>query len=80
MFVSDLTGDKATIVVRKWIPGEGSAERADERAAHRARRAARGREPHEPAPPRDDLDFILAPSRPEEEARRRGSGAAGARA
>src|SRR3954452_6367077 len=28
VFVSDLTGDKATILVRKWIPGEGSAERA----------------------------------------------------
>ena len=29
VFVSDLTGDKATILVRKWIPGEGSAERAE---------------------------------------------------
>src|SRR3954464_248326 len=28
VFVSDLTGEKATILVRKWIPGEGSAERA----------------------------------------------------
>jgi len=28
LFVSDLAGDKATILVRKWIPGEGSAERA----------------------------------------------------
>ena len=29
VFVSDLTGDKATILVRKWIPGEGSAELAE---------------------------------------------------
>jgi small-conductance mechanosensitive channel len=29
VFVSDLTGDKATILIRKWIPGEGSAERAE---------------------------------------------------
>lgn len=29
VFVSDLTGDKATILVRKWIPGEGSAEQAE---------------------------------------------------
>ncbi len=29
VFVSDLTVDKATILVRKWIPDEGSAERAE---------------------------------------------------
>jgi small conductance mechanosensitive channel len=29
LFVSDVTGDKATILVRTWIPGEGSAERAE---------------------------------------------------
>jgi small conductance mechanosensitive channel len=29
VFVSDLKGDKATILVRKWIPREGSAERAE---------------------------------------------------
>ena len=29
VFVSDLTGDKATILVRKWIPSEGSAELAE---------------------------------------------------
>src|SRR4051794_37884190 len=29
VFVSDLTGDKATILVRKWIPGEGSPGRAE---------------------------------------------------
>src|SRR3954470_13814542 len=29
LFVSDATGDKATILVRTWIPGEGSAERAE---------------------------------------------------
>jgi small-conductance mechanosensitive channel len=29
VFVSDLTGDKATILIRKWIPGEGSAEAAE---------------------------------------------------
>jgi len=29
VFVTDLTGDKATILVRKWIPGEGSAELAE---------------------------------------------------
>lgn len=28
VFVSDLSGDKATILVRKWIVGEGAAERA----------------------------------------------------
>jgi small conductance mechanosensitive channel len=27
-FVSDLTADKATILVRKWVPGEESVERA----------------------------------------------------
>ena len=29
VFVSDLKGDKATVVVRKWIPGEGTAEHAE---------------------------------------------------
>jgi small-conductance mechanosensitive channel len=28
VYVSDLTGDKATIVVRKWVPGEHAADRA----------------------------------------------------
>lgn len=28
VYVTDLSGDNATIVVRKWIPGEGGAERA----------------------------------------------------
>ncbi len=43
VFVSDLAGDKATILVRKWIPGEGSAERAssDLRVALAERLAAR---------------------------------------
>jgi small-conductance mechanosensitive channel len=43
VFVSELTGDKATILVRKWIPNEGAAERAasDLRLAL-AERLARG--------------------------------------
>jgi small-conductance mechanosensitive channel len=28
VYVTELAGDKATIVVRKWVPGEGVAERA----------------------------------------------------
>jgi small conductance mechanosensitive channel len=28
VYVSDLTGDKATILVRKWVSGEGAEERA----------------------------------------------------
>jgi hypothetical protein len=28
VYVSSLTGEKATIVVRTWIPGEALAERA----------------------------------------------------
>jgi small-conductance mechanosensitive channel len=28
VFVTDVSGDKATVVVRKWVPGEGVAERA----------------------------------------------------
>jgi small conductance mechanosensitive channel len=28
VYVTDLSGDNATIVVRKWVPGEGQAERA----------------------------------------------------
>jgi hypothetical protein len=28
VFVTDLAGDKATIVVRKWVSGEGVADRA----------------------------------------------------
>ena len=50
VFVSDLAGDKATILVRKWIPGEGSAERAssDLRVALAERLAARQDEPASP--------------------------------
>jgi small conductance mechanosensitive channel len=29
VYVTDLSGDKATIVVRKWVSGEGAAERAE---------------------------------------------------
>ena len=29
VYVSDLSGDKATIVVRRWVSGEGSAEAAE---------------------------------------------------
>ena len=28
VYVTDLSGDNATIVVRKWVPREGAAERA----------------------------------------------------
>jgi hypothetical protein len=28
VYVTDLSGDKATIVVRKWVPGEGASDRA----------------------------------------------------
>jgi small-conductance mechanosensitive channel len=28
VYVTDLAGDRATVVVRKWVPGEGVAERA----------------------------------------------------
>ncbi|HVU77192.1 MAG TPA: mechanosensitive ion channel domain-containing protein [Gaiellaceae bacterium] len=28
VFVTDLSGETATVVVRKWVPGEGAAERA----------------------------------------------------
>jgi hypothetical protein len=28
VYLTDLAGDKASIVVRKWVPGEGVAERA----------------------------------------------------
>jgi small-conductance mechanosensitive channel len=28
VFVTDLAGETATVVVRKWVPGEGAAERA----------------------------------------------------
>ena len=58
MFVSDLTGDKATIVVRKWIPGEGSAEHAESELRLVARRAPRAAVRVSPRRS-DDLDFIL---------------------
>ena len=29
VYVTDLSGDKATVVVRKWVSGEGAAERAE---------------------------------------------------
>ena len=56
--MSDLTGDKATILVRKWIPGEGSAELAESElrvVPRRAPRAAISMSPRRS----DDLDFIL---------------------
>ncbi len=29
VYVTDLTGDRATVVVRRWVPGEGAAERSE---------------------------------------------------
>ena len=50
VFVSDLTGDKATILVRKWVPGEAVGRARRERPAHRARRAARAASRVSPPP------------------------------
>jgi small conductance mechanosensitive channel len=44
VYVTDLAGDQATIVVRRWVPGQGAAERAssDLRLALAERLAAAG--------------------------------------
>ena len=69
VFVTDLTGDKATILVRKWIPGEGSAELAESELRIVLAERLEQRDPHEPAPLRRPR-FHPPPPRPEEEARR----------
>ena len=61
VYVTELTGDKATIVVRRLVAVHGTRRTRGERAAARDRRAARdGRGDVTPPAPRDDLELILA--------------------